>query len=190
MTTFILHSSLYFFLWGKREGGSLAYYWSIHPDPPQAVGNGLIKGKGKTHHPPSCETEKYSWRKWMGSRDESVFLLKRLKIRSVRPIYTYALMVFNFFGAFLKIKSRFFCLFLWTGITYKFWKILSVTLFKDPTVAVLTIKMHTESRLWSKKIINESQLGQDKSWQIFTAPWEGWKHTGEHRPCNHTAGYF
>ncbi len=42
-----------------------------------------------------------------------------------------------------------------------------VTLFKDPKAAILTLKMHTESRLWFCKIIQEAAC------DIFPAANEG-----------------
>jgi hypothetical protein len=36
---------------------------------------------------------------------------------------------------------------------FTFFKFNSVTLFRDPKEAILTLKMHTESHLWSSKII-------------------------------------
>jgi hypothetical protein len=62
----------------------------------------------------------------------------------------------NFFMPSWKFKVKPFAFFY--GITYKFWKILSGTLYEDFTTTVLTMKMHTESPLWSKKIIRKATM--------------------------------
>jgi hypothetical protein len=62
------------------------------------------------------------------------------------------------FPRWKKISNQSFSLFLWNYLLIL--KILSVTLFKDPKVAILTLKMHTGSRLWFCKIILEDACDQ------------------------------
>jgi hypothetical protein len=87
--------------------------------------------------PPICD---------LGSLDKYYFGMSVLLIFNRCFLYMYVLLVFTIF-CYLgeKIKSKNCSLFLLNF--FLILKILSVTLFRDPKAAILTLKMHTGSRL-------------------------------------------